>query len=185
MSEKLYLNAQSLLTDAVRLGAMVVNSGFRPDFIVGIWRGGTPIGIAMQEVLAWSGIETDHIAIRTSSYEQSIDQRGHLVRVHGLRYLTERMNADDGLLLVDDVFDTGCTMQAVIDKLSRKTRKNMAGDIRIAVPWYKPSRNQIGRPPDYYLHETERWIKFPHSLEGLSDSEIRQHRPEIWSVLNE
>ena len=185
MSEKLYLNAQSLLTDAVRLGAMVVNSGFRPDFIVGIWRGGTPIGIAVQEVLAWSGIETDHIAIRTSSYEQSIDQRGHLVRVHGLRYLTERMNADDSLLLVDDVFDTGCTMQAVIDKLSRKTRKNMASDIRIAVPWYKPSRNQIGRPPDYHLHETERWIKFPHSLEGLSDSEIQQHRPEIWSVLNE
>ena len=185
MSGKLYLNAQDLLDDAMRLGAMVVNSDFRPNFMVGIWRGGTPIGIAVQEVLSWAGIEVDHIAIRTSSYDQSIDGRGHSVRVHGLRYLVDRVNAEDGLLLVDDVFDTGLTMQAIIDKLRRKARLNTPRDIRIAVPWYKPSRNLVGRTPDYYLHETGRWIKFPHSLEGLSDDEIRNYRPEIWEVLNE
>lgn len=185
MTDKLYLNAQDLLDDAMRLGAMVVNSGFRPNFMVGIWRGGTPIGVAVQEVLSWAGIETDHIAIRTSSYDQSIDRRGHSVRVHGLRYLVDRVNAEDGLLLVDDVFDTGLTIQEVIDKLRRKARLNTPRDIRVAVPWYKPSRNLVGRAPDYYLHETGRWIKFPHSLEGLSDDEIRKFRPEIWEVLNE
>ena len=41
MTEKLYLEAQDLLEDAMRLGVQVVNSGFRPDYIVGIWRGGT------------------------------------------------------------------------------------------------------------------------------------------------
>ena len=185
MSEKIYIQAQDLLTDAVRLGTMVVNSGFKPSFIVGIWRGGTPIGIAVQEVLAWAGIQTDHIAIRTSSYDQTIDQREQHVRVHGLDYLVERVNAEDGMLLVDDVFDTGFTIQAIIDKLRRKARLNTPHDIRVAVPWYKPTRNQTNRIPEYYLHETEQWIKFPHSLEGLSDDEIKKFRPEIWKVLNE
>ena len=185
MSAKLYIQAQDLLNDAMRLGAMVVNSGFKPKFIVGIWRGGTPIGIGVQEVLSWAGIESDHIAIRTSSYESTIDQRGYLVRVHGLSYLVDRVNAEDGLLLVDDVFDTGFTIEAIIDKLRHKARLNTPEDIRVAVPWYKPTRNRTVKVPDYYLHETERWIKFPHSLEGLSDEEIRTFRPEIWKVLNE
>ncbi len=183
MRQKFYLQAEDLLQDAMQLGAMVVNSGFKPHFIVGIWRGGTPVGIAVQEVLAWAGIETDHIAIRTSSYTSAIDQREPSIKVHGLRYLVDRVNFDDRLLLVDDVFDTGLTIRAIIDKLQRKARQNTPGDIRIAVPWYKPSRNQTGISPDYYLHETEQWIKFPHSLEGLSDDEIRIHRPAIWSIL--
>ena len=107
------------------------------------------------------------------------------MRVHGLDYLVKRVNAEDSLLLVDDVFDTGFTIQAVIDKLRRKARLNTPREIRVAVPWYKPTRNQIDRAPEYYLHETEQWIKFPHSLEGLSDDEIKKFRPEIWTVLNE
>ena len=185
MSEKLYLQAQELLTDAMQLGALVVKSGFKPNYIVGIWRGGTPIGIAVQEVLAWSGIEADHIAIRTSSYEQAIDQRGHTVSVHGLGYLVDRVNYEDRMLLVDDVFDTGLTIKAVVDKLRRKAKLNTPHDIRVAVPWYKPSRNLIGKAPQYYLHETDQWIKFPHSLEGLSDDEVKKHRPDIWAILHE
>ncbi len=45
--------------------------------------------------------------------------------------------------------------------------------------------NRTEKVPDYYLHETEWWIKFPHSLEDLSDEEIRNFRPEIQKVLNE
>lgn len=184
MAEKLYLEAQDLLSDAMRLGAMVFQSGFRPDFIVGIWRGGTPVGIAVQEVMAWAGLETDHIAIRTSSYAQGIDNREHKVRVHGLRYLVERVEAEHRLLLVDDVYDTGLTIQAIVDKLRSKARLNTPRDIRVAVPWYKPSRIRVDRKPDYVLHETEQWIKFPHSLEGLTRDEIRRHRPEIYAILH-
>jgi hypothetical protein len=39
--------------------------------------------------------------------------------------------------------------------------------------------------PDYYLHETERWIKFPYSLEGLTEQEIEEKRPEIYDILKE
>lgn len=149
MSEKYYLQAQDLLSDAFRLGELIVKSGFRPDYIVAIWRGGAPVGIAVQEILHIAGIETDHIAIRTSSYGSAIDQRGRKVRIHGMSYLVDRINAEDSLLLVDDVFDTGLTMQAIIDRLQLKARLNTPSDIRIAVPWYKPARNLIGRAPDY------------------------------------
>jgi len=67
MAEKQYIEAQDLLDDSFRLGLKVLDSGFLPDFIVGIWRGGTPVGIAVQELFEHNGIGSDHIAIRTSS----------------------------------------------------------------------------------------------------------------------
>ncbi len=184
MTDKLYLQANQLLTDAFHLGAMIVKSGFRPNFIVAIWRGGAPIGIAVQELLSVSGIDADHIAIRTASYANAIDTRESKVKIHGIDYLIDRVNADDRLLLVDDVYDTGNTIKQVIEKLDRGARQNSPQDIRIAVPYFKPSRNLTGKIPDYYLHETDQWIKFPHSLEGLTEEEIRQYRPKIWEILH-
>ena len=182
MSEKLYLSAQGLLEDSFRLAAKVLQSGFRPSFIVAIWRGGAPIGMAVQEFLDYFGVPTDHIAIRTSSY-QGIDGRSSEVRIHGTSYLIKNVDFEDRLLIVDDVFDTGQTIRAVIEHLREKARLNTPGDIRVAVPYYKPSRNQTELVPDYYLHETEQWIKFPYSLEGLPLDEIRDRRPEIYEVI--
>ena len=182
MAEKLYLSAQGLLEDAFRLGAMVLESGFEPSFITALWRGGAPIGIAVQEFIQFHGIDCDHIAIRTSSYS-GIDGRDDEVRIHGINYLIKNVAHHDRLLIVDDVFDTGKTIDAVISYLQRTTRRNCPADIRVAVPYFKPSRNQTTRTPDYYLHETEQWIKFPHSLEGLSKAEIRAHRPALHHIL--
>ena len=183
MSEKLYISAQSLLEDSFWLGAKIIKSHFRPSVIVAIWRGGAPVGIAVQELLNYFGISTDHIAIRTSSYSSGIDERRDSIRIHGLNYLIKRISDHDRLLIVDDVFDTGHTIEAVISDLRQKARLNAPKDIRVAVPYYKPSRNQTGRVPDYYMHETERWIKFPHSLEGLSEAEISAHRPDIYGTI--
>ena len=180
----LYIGAQELLEDAFELGARVLESGFRPSFIVAIWRGGAPIGIAVQELLDYFGVESDHIAIRTSSYS-GIDGRSSEVRVHGLNYLLKNIDREDRLLIVDDVFDTGRTIEVVIDTLREKARRNAPREIRVAVPFYKPSRNLTDRVPDYYLHETEEWIKFPHSLEGLTTEEIAHHRPALHAVLRE
>lgn len=184
LSKKLYLPPQGLLEDAFRLGAMVVDSGFRPTVMVAIWRGGAPIGIAVQELLQSCGLVTDHIAIRTSSY-RGIDGRSDEVLVHGMNYVIKTIRHEDRLLIVDDVFDTGRTIEAVIDHLARKARLNTPADIRVAVPYYKPSRNLTSRIPDYFVHETEQWIKFPHSVEGLSEQEIRTHRPELAAILAE
>lgn len=185
MSQKQYLTAQGLLEDSFELASKVLSSGFKPTFIIAVWRGGAPIGIAVQEFLAFHGIESDNIAIRTSSYAAGIDMQSREVRVHGLNYLMKNVQAHDRLLIVDDVFDTGRSIEAIINELSRRTRKNMPEDIRVAVPYYKPSRNKTDRIPDYYIHETEAWLKYPHSLEGLSREEIAQGRPELFDIIKD
>lgn len=182
MSEKQYLDAQQLLEDSFRLGANIIKDRFRPSIMIAIWRGGVPMGIAIQELLAWYGIESDHIAIRTSSYS-GIDGQSSEIRIHGMNYLIKNCTREDRLLIVDDVFDTGSTIQAVIAHLTDKARLNTPHDIRVAVPYYKPSRNQTGQEPEYYLYETEQWLKYPHSLEGLSVDEVAQYRPELFSII--
>jgi hypoxanthine phosphoribosyltransferase len=185
MSEKQYLSAQGLLEDSFALAAKILASGFRPTFMIAVWRGGAPVGIAVQEFLAYHGVETDNIAIRTSSYAAGIDQQAKEVKVHGLNYLMKNVRHEDSLLIVDDVFDTGRSIEAIIDELQRRTRLNTPSDIRVAVPYYKPSRNQTGRVPDYYIHETEGWLKYPHSLEGLANEEIKQGRPDLYEIIKD
>jgi hypothetical protein len=183
MLEKIYIPAQDLLEDSFRLGRAIILSGFKPDFIVGIWRGGTPVGIAVQELLDYSGIRADHIAIRTSSYE-GIDRRGKQIRVHGLNYIVKNANAEDAVLIVDDVFETGLSIQAVMDTLRLRARKNTPGDIRVATVYYKPARNLTNPVPDYHLHATDQWLIFPHELAGLSRSEIDEHKPWLSGLID-
>ena len=180
--DKLFISEEDLLLDAYRLGVKIFNSGFRPTFIVGLWRGGSTIGIAVQECLQYLGVETDHISIRTSyrgmqRYQYMIEEAVSEIRVHGTAYLLESMNAEDRLLIVDDVYSTGLNVKAVLDRLQTRTRRNMPRDARIAVPWYKPARNLTGRAPDYYLHETEEWLVLPYEMNGLSLADIRAHKP--------
>jgi len=176
--DKIYLTANELLVDSFALAEQVYLSGFKPDFIIGVWRGGAPVGIAIQEYLDFLGIQTDHIAIRTSSYT-GIDQQEKNVRVHGLDYFVDNINASDNVLLVDDVFDSGRSVVAILERMKKKTRRNMPNNIKIATPWYKPKRNMTTIKPDYYLHQTDQWLVFPHELKGLSIEEISAHKPDL------
>lgn len=179
--EKTVLSAQDLLEDSFRLGVEILESGFEPTMIIAIWRGGTPVGIAVQEILSYCGVESDHIAIRTSSYA-GVDDRKE-VSVHGLNYIIKKICHDDRLLIVDDVFDTGNTFAAVIGELKRRARGNSPQDIRMAVPWYKPSRNETDLVPDYYLHETSEWLVFPHELDALTPEETKASRPDVYDLM--
>ncbi len=179
--EKTVLSAQDLLEDSVELGIRILESGFEPTMIIAIWRGGTPVGMAVQEVLSYCGVASDHIAIRTSSYV-GVDQRG-AVAVHGLNYIIKKICHDDRVLIVDDVFDTGNTIVAVIDELTRRARGNTPEDIRVAVPWFKPSRNETSIVPDYFLRETAEWLVFPHELDALTPEELKATRPEIAAIV--
>ncbi len=181
---KVYLTAQGLLEDSFALAKQVLESDFKPTFIIAIWRGGVPIGIAVQEYLEYHGITSNHIAIRTSSYS-GIDQQSREVKVFGLNYLVKHVKHDDRLLIVDDVFDTGRSVEAIINELRAKARLNTPEQIRIAVPYYKPSRRQTDFEPEYVIHETTDWLKYPHSLEGLSPEEMQEHRPEIYKIIKD
>jgi len=182
--EKHFISADDLMADSFRLADQIYRSGFRPHFIVGVWRGGAPVGIAVQEYLDYQGIETDHIAIRTSSY-YGINRQDKEVRVHGLNYIIDNVNYEDELLLVDDVFDSGRSIIAILNELKEKTRANLPQTIKVACPWYKPSRNMTDIVPDYYIHETDQWLVFPHELSGLSPEEIASAKPEVAALADQ
>ncbi|MDF2179896.1 phosphoribosyltransferase family protein [Aliiglaciecola sp. CAU 1673] len=178
---KRFITAQQLLEDSFRLAAKVYEDGLRPHFIVGIWRGGAPIGIAVQEYFDFKGVETDHIAVRTSSY-YGINQQSKEIKVHGLHYLIENANAEDSLLIVDDVFDSGRSVEALIAQIQKLSRRNMPHDIRIACPWYKPKNNKTNLVPDYFVHESDEWLVFPHEISGLTPEELAEGKTDLANV---
>jgi hypoxanthine phosphoribosyltransferase len=180
--DKTFITARQLLEDSFRLAHQVYEDNFRPQFIIGIWRGGAPVGIAVQEFFEYKGIETDHISVRTSSY-YGINKQSKKIRVHGLHYLIENANANDKLLIVDDVFDSGRSVEALIKQIRKQSRLNTPSDIRVACPWYKPTKNAVGFEPDYFVHESEEWLVFPHELAGLEPSEIAKGKSDLADIL--
>lgn len=189
VTDKRYITEQALLEDAYRLGVQIFNSGFRPTFIVGLWRGGSSVGIAVQECLQYLGVETDHISIRTSyrglsSYQHMVDNPNQEIRVHGTQYLLETLVQEDALLIVDDVFSSGHTTNSVITRLSKRLKLNTPHDIRIATPWYKPASNRTQTEPHFWLHETEDWLVMPYEVAGLTREEIVQHKSYLTPILD-
>src|SRR5512142_522582 len=176
MTEKQFITADSLLRDSMQLAMQVLRSGFRPTFLVAIWRGGAPIGITVQEVLQYHGVHVDHISIRTSSYS-GIDQPEKSVRVHAIDYLVSRLEEHDRLLLIDDVFDSGRSLEAVMSELRLRCRRNLPGTVRIATVYYKPTRNRSSLTPEYFVNSTYSCLMFPHEMQGLSREAImaKQH----------
>ena len=181
--EKTFITAQQLLEDSFRLASQVFEDGFRPTFIIGIWRGGAPIGIAVQEYFDFKKVETDHIAVRTSSY-YGIDQQSKTIKVHGLHYLIENANKEDTLLIVDDVFDSGRSVDALIKQIKKLSRANMPHDVRIATPYFKPKNNKTELIPHYYVHTTDEWLVFPHEIDGLTPDEILNGKKDLVNVMH-
>jgi hypothetical protein len=181
MNER-FIAADDLLLDSFRLAANIYEADYQPDFLVGLWRGGSAVGIAVQEGLDYFGTKTDHIAIRTSytgapGYSQMVSKAGS-IRVHGLQYLLENLCSHHSMLIVDDVYSTGSSVSAVITQLARKTRRNLPQDIRIATVWYRPTEKTL-RKPDYFVHETRDWLVLPYELSGFTIDELRKNRPEM------
>ena len=73
-----FLDENQLIEDAFRLGVQVFESGFRPNFIVGLWRGGSAVGIYVQECLQTLGVKTDRLApVRDSRARHPLPARQH------------------------------------------------------------------------------------------------------------
>jgi len=178
---KRYISANELLEDSYQLAMDIFSSGYEPTRLVGVWRGGTPVAIAVHELLDYLGIKCHHQAIRTVSYT-GINQRGN-VEVFGLEELAGSLNRSDRLLVVDDVHDTGLSLEQIISQLQALCAEECP-QIRAATPWFKPGNNQTSRKPDYFLHETDEWLVFPHELQGLSLKELRDNKPALSRVID-
>ena len=190
MRNKQFLTEQNVMEDSFRLGVQIFNAGFRPTFIVGLWRGGSTVGIYVQECLQTLGINTNHIPIRTS-YEglsacnETVNNPDRPVRVHGTQYLLESLNTIDHLLIVDDVFSTGRNVQAVIAKLKSRLKRNTPQALKVATLWYKPELRRTERAPDYFQHETDNSLVLPYEFDGFSPSELKQHKPSAFERLRD
>jgi hypoxanthine phosphoribosyltransferase len=182
--QKVYITAEALLADSFRLGWQVIDGGFAPTHLVGIWRGGAPVGIAVQELLEYRGHDCDHIAIRTASYS-GIDRQEPEVRVFALGHLVDTLAPEDRLLVIDDVFDSGRSIAAFLRELRARCRHNTPRDIRIATVYWKPVRNKTDLAPDYFVHKTDAWLVFPHEICGLTEAEIRRHKPAAAAILRD
>ena len=187
--EKRFLDENNLILDSFRLGVSIFDSGYRPTFIVGLWRGGSSVGIYVQECLQTLGINTNHISLRTSYrglpyYHDMARSPISDIRVHGTRYLLENLNADDSLLIVDDVFSTGKNIEAVINRLSFRLKRNMPQNVRIATLLQRPSYKAVDIKPDYVLRKTEDWLVFPYEMSGLTLEEIKQYKPYLLPLID-
>lgn len=180
---KHFTTPDQLQLDSFKLGQQIIKDGFKPDYLVALWRGGSAIGCYVHELLKYVYGNVDHIAIRTSRYVGQ-DTLSH-VQVHNLGYLVERLTSDSKVIIIDDVYDTGLSIKAVIDTLSERLGDKMPVDIRVATVDFKPTRNKTDRIPNYFVNESNEWLVYPHELEGLTIQEINDNMsPEIALIVN-
>ncbi len=132
-----------------------------PNYVVGIWRGGAIPGIAAHEYLErTTGLDIGHFPIQSSMYKKN-GQQAATVRVKGIP-LFNQVRAGERILLVDEVWDSGRSIDAINKKIASRNVK-----VNTAVVFYKPKKNQMPNQPDVYVLENNSWLVFPHELEGV------------------
>ncbi|MFM7275426.1 MAG: phosphoribosyltransferase [Gammaproteobacteria bacterium] len=174
---KRWISADELLLDSFRLARLVIDSGYRPTLLIGLWRGGAAVAVAVHESLAWHGLACAHMPLLTRLYT-GIDMRAGAVQIEGLGDLAPKLAQPARILVVDDVFDTGVTMQGVLAAIL--ALPGAEREIRSATVWHKPGRNRTTLQPDYRLRTTEDWLVFPHELQGIDAEELRRGRGEAF-----
>ncbi|MBL7114873.1 MAG: hypoxanthine phosphoribosyltransferase [Kiritimatiellae bacterium] len=176
MVQKEYIDPNKLLRDSFLLARKIYDSGYRPTVILVLWRGGTPIGIVVHEFLAYKGLETYHTVIKAESYK-GIEQRIE-PHIENLDCIVNQIPKDAHVLIVDDIFDSGQTTQAVRDALAEKTK-----EVRIATLYVRKGHHTSALKPDFYIREFDHWLVFPHELSGLSPEEIANKQPAIGDIV--
>lgn len=173
--EKVYIDARDYLRDMWRLSRAVLDSKWYPDVLLALWRGGAPVGAAMHEYLKCHGVKLRHMPVKCGSYSGiGSAARGNEVIFENADEVFAHLKKGEKVLVVDDVFDSGRTAAAVRAKLEA-----VGCEARIACVWWKPEANLTDRLPDYYAQKTDRWIVFPHEIEGLTPEEIAVKDPVL------
>jgi uncharacterized protein len=149
------------------LAQMVADSGFRPDLVLAIARGGLPVAGALAYALSVKNCFAMNVEFYTG-----VDQRVEMpvqlpplldvVDISGMR-----------VLVADDVADTGRTLELV-----HKVINAHVSEARCAV-LYQKSHSVIDC--EYVFKRTDQWINFPWSTEDpiwVPPPLERAHEPE-------
>ncbi len=175
MEDKLYLNAQDYLRDMWRLGRLILDSGWRPDVLLALWRGGAGVGVAVHEYLKVHGVSPRHMPIKCSSYT-GIGTNSEQVTFELADPVFAAIPDGSKVLVLDDVFDTGRTAAAMHGRLDGRC------EMKMACVYWKPGKNETKFKPDFHVHALEDWIVFPHEIEGLDREEIAIKDPVLYEL---
>ena len=176
MTDKIFLSADQQLRDSFRMARAIYDSGWHPDFLIGLWRGGTPIAIAIHEFFVYRGHKLLHMPVKCSSYTGS--KQTHELQIDFPENFMDNIHEGSKVLIVDDTFDSGLTTAKLKEIIAAR-----GADVRIAVLIWKPANNRTSIKPDYYAGTTDKWIVFPHELEDLTPEEIGHKDPELRDIL--
>lgn len=171
----MFVSPRSLFQDSFRLAAKIYRSGFRPDWILVLWRGGAPIGMVVHEFLQVKRLPVRHAVLAAASYS-GIGRRGR-VRIEGGASILRRLPGRARVLIIDDILDSGATMAAVYRRVRRRT-----SHVKTATLYVKEDAGATFLP-DYWVHRTRRWVVFPHEMAELSPSELRRKDPLLLALL--
>jgi hypoxanthine phosphoribosyltransferase len=136
-------------------------SGFKPDVIVGITKGGWVPARVLSDLLEIP----DLVTVRVEFYLGVAETRNEPVLTQGVSAAVTGKKA----LIVDDVADTGKSLQLARERVLQQG----ATEVRIATVYRKPW-SLI--KPDYYEKETSCWIVFPWETKETIRKIVEKHR---------
>ena len=198
---KEFLEYETVRNNALKLANKIYKDGFFPDVIYCSLRGGAYMANVISEyykILAkvkhFHPVLYAGVVARSYSY---IAQHKK-VFIDGWTYPPENLRPGDKILLVDDIFDSGRTINCLVETLMN-SRGIPREDIKVVVHDYKYFtyyKEQLPIQPDYYCRKFEitkpeenRWIHYmSHELVGLSKEELENYYfkndPELIEVLD-
>jgi hypothetical protein len=148
-------NWQMAYDDSYYLYEKIRDSGYSPEIIIGIARGGwIPARLIADFMFIKS---TANIKAETYQLIGETDVEAKITQE-----ISENI-AGKRVLVVDDVADSGATLDAVLEQL----RSLKPATMRTAMLYYKPRSTVV---PDYFVHKTSAWVLFSWSIyESLAD----------------
>lgn len=194
---KEFLSYQTVRNNALKLADRMYSEGFIPDIIYVSLRGGAYMGNVISEfykvVREGKSRPVFYAAMVARSYQGIRSQER--IRIDGWTYSPEHLRNGDKVLLIDDIFDSGKTINYLVEVLLEKGIPR--NDIKIAVHDYKIRTyhaEQLPIQPDYWCRkheilspEEDNWIHYlSHELVGLTDNEIESNYrddPEVVALL--
>ena len=172
MAKKLIIDWKEYNQIVEKLAIQIYDSGFKPNLLIGIMRGGAPIIDVLSRVFK---LKCAYLAVESYSGENIEDQQGELIFSRELSSTVQDMSGN--ILLCDDLSDTGVTLNKSIDWLKKyPPLKEKINEIRTAVLWKKKDSTF---EPDFCAQrlDSNPWIvqPFEHYEEVRIEDLIKKH----------
>ena len=173
MAEKLFISWEDYNSTVEKLAIKIADSGYKPDVLIGIMRGGAPILDVLSRVFK---LKCAYLAVESYSGEGTEDQQGELVFSREMSSTVQEMKGK--ILLCDDLSDTGVTLNKSIDWLKKyPVLKGNIEEIKTAVLWKKKDSTF---EPDFCAQKLDSnpWIvqPFEHYEELRVEDLIKKHQ---------